>query len=108
VIVTATLALVVAAPALAAPQQYLSAKVKALTSGLSEFSGHVTSKDPDCVKGRKVKISTPKQVLGKVKTDKNGRFSIERKTVRSGIDVTFDLKARGESCVPLVAILKAP
>jgi hypothetical protein len=106
--VTGALALMVAVPALGAPQQNLNAKVKALTTGLSEFSGRVTSKDPDCVKGRKVKISTPKLVLGKVKTDKEGRFLITRKTVKSGIEVTFDLKARGDACVPLVATLESP
>ena len=60
------------------------------------------------MKGREVKISTPKQVLGKVKTDKEGRFLITRKTVKTGIKVTFDLKARGDACVPLVATLEAP
>ena len=61
--------------------------------GLEEFFGQIV---------------IPVEKFTEVKTDKNGRFSITRKTVRSGIDVTFDLKARGESCVPLVAILKAP
>jgi hypothetical protein len=101
-------ALVLAVPALARPQQNLNAKVKALTTGLSEFSGRVTSTDPDCVKGRKITISTPKQLLGKVKTEKDGRFLVTRKSIKTGTDVTFDLKARGEACIPLVATLAAP
>ena len=104
----AALSLVVAVPALAQQPQNLSAKVKALTTGLSEFSGRVSSSDPDCVKGRSVKISTRKQVLGKVKTEKDGHFLITRKSIRSGIEVTFDLKARGKECVPLVATLTSP
>ena len=95
-------------PAQARPSQNLNAQVKALTTGLSEFSGRVISTDPDCVKGRKVKISTPKGMLGRVKTDKDGRFLITRKSLRSGTKVTFDLKARGEVCIPLVATLAAP
>ena len=95
-------------PAIAAPSQNLNAKVKALATGLSEFSGRVTSTNPDCVKGRQVKISTPKQLLGKVKTDKQGRFLITRKSIRSGTEVTFDLKARGETCIPLSATLASP
>jgi hypothetical protein len=101
-------ALVVAGPVHAAPAQNLNAKVKALATGLSEFSGRVSSTDPDCVKGRKVKISTPKQRLGKVKTEKDGRFLITRKSIRSGTKVTFDLKARGNECIPLVATLTSP
>jgi hypothetical protein len=92
----------------ARPQQNINAKVRVLATGLSEFSGRVTSTDPECVKRRKVKISTPKQILGNVKTDKEGRFLITRKSVRSGTDVTFDLKERGVECVPLTATLVAP
>jgi len=108
VAVVVALSLVIAVPALARPAQNLNAKVKALTTGLSEFSGRVSSTDPDCVKGRKVKISTPKQVLGKAKTEKDGRFLITRKSIRSGTKVTFDLKARGNECIPLVATLTSP
>jgi hypothetical protein len=108
VAVTSVAVLLAAVPALARPQQNLNAKVKALTTGLSEFSGRVTSTDPDCVKGRKIKVSTPKQVLGNVKTEKDGRFLLTRKSVNSGIEITFELKARGEACIPLVASLKAP
>ncbi len=92
----------------AKPAQNLNAKVKALATGLSEFSGRVSSTDPDCVKRRKIKISTPKQRLGKVKTNKEGRFLITRKSVRSGTPVTFALKARRGECIPLVATLTAP
>jgi hypothetical protein len=108
VAVTGAVALVVAVPALARPQQNLNAKVRALTTGLTEFSGRVTSTDPDCVKGRKIKISIPKQVLGNVRTEKDGRFVITRKSIKSGTDVTFELKARGHACIPLVASLTAP
>jgi hypothetical protein len=108
VAVTGTVVLVIAVPALARPQQNLNAKVKALTTGLSEFSGRVTSTDPDCVKGRKIKVSTPKQMLGHVKTEKDGRFLITRKSINSGIEVTFELKARGHACIPLVASLTSP
>jgi len=107
-VILSVILLAATAPALARPAQNLNAKVKALTTGLSEFSGRVTSSDPDCVKGRKVKISTRKQVLGKVKTEKDGRFLITRKSLRSGTEVTFDLKARGSGCVPLVATLTSP
>ena len=55
-----------------------------------------------------MKISIPKQSLGNVKTDKDGRFFITRKSVRSGVKVTFDLKARGGACIPLTATLVAP
>jgi hypothetical protein len=108
VAVTGAVALVVAVPALARPQQNLNAKVKALTTGLSEFSGRVTSTDPDCVKGRKIRVSTPKQVLGNVRTEKDGRFLITRKSVSSGIKITFELKERGAACIPLLASLEAP
>ena len=47
-------------------------------------------------------------MLGRVKTDKEGRFLITRKSVQSGSEVTFDLKARGVACIPLVATLAAP
>ena len=104
----AAVSLAIAVPALGAPAQNLNAKVKALATGLSEFSGRVSSTDPDCVKGRNVKISTSKQVLGKVKTEKDGRFLITRKSIRSGSRVTFDLKARGDECIPLVATLTSP
>lgn len=100
--------LVAAIPASARAPQNLNAKVKTLTTGLSEFSGRVTSTDPDCVKRRKIKISTPKQILGRAKTDKDGRFLMTRKSLRPGTDVTFALKARGRSCIPLVATLTSP
>jgi hypothetical protein len=102
------LALTAALPALARPAQNLNAKVKALATGLSEFSGRVTSSDPDCVKGRKITITAPKQYLGKAKTDTEGRFFLTRKSVAAGTEITFELKARGEACVPLLATLKAP
>src|SRR5688572_25380139 len=89
VLAVVAMLLVIVVPALAQQPQNLNAKVKALTTGLSEFSGRVSSTDPDCVKGRKVKISTPKQVLGKAKTEKDGRFLITRKSIRSGTKVTF-------------------
>jgi hypothetical protein len=108
VAVAGAVAIVVAVPALARPSQNLNAKVKALTTGLSEFSGRVTSKDPDCVKGRQITISTPKQLLGKVKTEKDGHFLVTRKSIKAGTEVTFDLKARGAACIPLVATLEAP
>jgi hypothetical protein len=94
----------------ARPSQNINAKVKVLATGLTEFSGRVTSTEPDCIKGRKIKITTakPKQRLGTVKTDKEGRFFITRKSVRSGAEVTFDLKARGDYCIPLTATLVAP
>lgn len=106
--VVIAIALVAALPALARPSQNLNAKVKALTTGLSEFSGRVTAPTPECVEGRKIKISTPKQVLGKAKTEDDGRFLITRKSVRTGTKVTFDLKARGKNCIPLTATLAAP
>ncbi len=102
------LALTAVSAAGARPPQNLSAKVKTLTTGLSEFSGRVTSTDPDCVKGRTIKISSRKQALGKAKTDKDGRFLITRKSLRPGTEVTFDLKARGSGCIPLVATLTSP
>ncbi len=109
VLVSGALALTVVTPSFARPAQNLNAKVKALATGLSEFSGRVTSTDPDCVKGRKITISGPRQKLfGKIKTDKEGRFFLTRKTVKSGTEITFDLKARGDGCIPLVATLTAP
>jgi hypothetical protein len=108
VLVSGAAALTVVTPSFARPAQNLNAKVKALATGLSEFSGRVTSSDPDCVKGRTITISAPKQALGKAKTDKEGRFFLTRKTVQSGTKVTFDLKARGKDCIPLVATLEAP
>jgi hypothetical protein len=95
-------------PASARPQQNINAKVRVLATGLTEFSGRVTSTEPDCVEGRKIKISTKKQVLGNVKTDDEGRFFITRKSLRSGTEVTFDLKSRGTICIPLTATLVAP
>jgi hypothetical protein len=100
--------LTAAAPTLARPAQNLNAKVRALATGLSEFSGRVTATNPDCVKGRKVRISTHSKLLGKAKTDKKGRFFVQRKSVRTGTRITFDLKARGEACIPLTATLEAP
>jgi hypothetical protein len=102
--------LAVVAGATARPSQNINAKVKVLATGLTELSGRVTSTDPDCIKGRKIKITAtkPKQSLGTVKTDKEGRFFATRKSVRSGSKVTFDLKARGTACIPLVATLVAP
>jgi hypothetical protein len=103
-------ALVVTAaqPAAAKPAQNLNAKVRALATGLSEFSGRVTSTNPDCVKGRKITITADKDVLGKAKTDKKGRFFLTRKSVETGTEVTFELKARGTDCIPLLATLEAP
>ena len=106
--VAGTVVLLVSVPALARPSQNLNAKVKELTTGLSEFSGRVTSTDPDCVKGRKIKVSTPKQRLGNVKTEKDGRFLISRKSVPSGTEITFELKKRGQACIPLIATLASP
>jgi hypothetical protein len=106
--VAGLLVLVASAPSLARPAQNLNAKVKALATGLSEFSGRVTATNPDCVKGRKVKISTRSKLLGKAKTDKEGRFFIQRKSVKTGTKITFELKARGEACIPLTASLEAP
>lgn len=97
-----------AGPALGREPQNLTAKVKTLTTGLTEFSGRVTSSDPDCVKGRKIKVSTPKQALGSAKTEKDGRFLLTGKSLRPGTDVTFRLKARGDACIPLVATLVSP
>jgi hypothetical protein len=107
-LVAAAVALMVVTPSLARPAQNLNAKVKALATGLSEFSGRVTATNSDCIKGRQVKISTRQQLLGKTKTDKDGRFFLQRKSVKSGTEVTFDLKERGEACIPLTATLKAP
>lgn len=102
--------LVLAASALsfARPAQNLDAKVKALATGLSEFSGRVTATNPDCIKGRRITISTHQQLLGKAKTDKDGRFFLQRKSVRTGTRITFDLKAHGAACIPLTATLEAP
>jgi hypothetical protein len=106
--VVGAVALIVAAPSSARPAQNLNAKVKALATGLSEFSGRVTATNSDCVKGRKVKIRTRRQLLGKAKTDKDGRFFLQRKSVRTGTKITFDLKAHGDACIALTATLEAP
>jgi len=106
--VTGLLVLAASAPSFARPAQNLNAKVMALATGLSEFSGRVTATNPDCVKGRRITISTHSKLLGKAKTDKEGRFFLQRKSVKTGTKITFDLKADGEACIPLTASLEAP
>ena len=106
--VAGTLVLAASALSFARPAQNLNAKVKALATGLSEFSGRVTATNPDCIKGRKITISTHQQLLGKAKTDKDGRFFLQRKSVRTGTRITFDLKGHGQACIPLTATLEAP
>jgi hypothetical protein len=92
----------------ARPSQNLDAKVRALATGVSEFSGRVTATNKDCVKDRRITITADKHRLGRTKTDKKGRFFLTHKSVETGTEVTFELKARGDACIPLVATLEAP
>lgn len=104
----AVVALTAAGGALAHPQTNLNAKIKALATGKTEYSGRVTSTTSECIKGRKIQIMVGKRVLGKPKSDKEGRFLLTGRTLKSGTMVIFNLKAEGAECIPLEATLAAP
>jgi hypothetical protein len=104
----AIIALTVASAALAQPQTNLNAKIKALTTGKTEYSGRVTSTTPECVKGRKIQVRVGERQIGNPKTDQEGRFLLTARTLKSGTMVTFKLKPDGDECIPLEIALAAP
>lgn len=105
---TAVVALVGAGAAFARAEDEVTLKVKPLNNGKTQYKGKVKSENPDCVEGRKVKVSSPDQILMRTKTDDDGKFDETAKTAKKGTKLTLKVAPKGDECAKLVGTGRAP
>ena len=75
------------------------AKVKPLGNGERyAYSGRVQSNLEECQAGRKVRITSARNLIGKAETDEDGKFKVIGDPVKDGSSVKFKLKPNRPTC----------
>ena len=95
----ALLALPAGAPARGDLDVDFDVKVKPIGNGERyAYSGRVRANLEECQVGRKVRVTAARRLIGKAKTDEDGKFKITGDPVKDGSSVKFKLKPNRPNC----------